>query len=148
MLFRTHFFFGLFVYFCLDCFIEMPFFVLIFVLVGAVFVDLDSSSSKVGGKFSFLSWCFKHRGVLHSLIASLFLGLIVGVFSLWGGFGFFVGYLSHLILVCFSKMGVKLFWPLDIRVKGFIKSGGWIEDILFVLLLGVDVLLILRSCFE
>jgi len=139
MLFRTHILFGLFVYFVLDCFIEMPFFVLVFVLVGSVFVDLDSSSSKVGRRFFMLSWFFKHRGFLHSLFACCLLFSVVGLFNLWAGFGFFVGYLSHLMLDCFSRGGVGLFWPFGGKIRGFVRSGGWMEDVLFVFLLGVNI---------
>ncbi len=139
MLFRTHVVFGLACYFLLSYFLEMPVFVLGFVLLGTVFVDVDSCSSKVGRKFWFLSWFFRHRGVLHSLLACVFLSLIIGFFSLWAGFGFFVGYISHLIMDCFTKMGIKLFWPLKFRVKGFVRSGSWLEDVVFVLFLILDI---------
>ena len=139
MLFRTHFLFGILVWLILECFVEMPFFVLVFVLFGLAFVDIDSLNSKVGKKFWFLSWALKHRGVLHSLVACVLLSLIVGAFSLWAGFGFFVGYVSHLVLDCFTKMGIRLFWRFGFRVRGFVRSGSWVEDVLFVLVLGLDV---------
>ncbi len=125
----------------------MPFWVLGFVLLGSVFVDIDSCSSKVGRRFWFLSWCFRHRGVLHSLVGCLVLSCVVGVFNRWLGFGFFVGYMSHLILDCFTKMGLKLFWPFGFKVKGFVKSGSWVEDVCFVLLLLVDVWFIFEKVF-
>jgi inner membrane protein len=139
MLFRTHVLFGFLVFFILERFVDMPVFVLGFVLLGAVFVDVDSCSSKIGRRFWFLSWFFRHRGILHSLVAGLVSSLIVGFFSLWAGFGFFVGYVSHLIMDCFTRMGVKLFWPLDFRVKGFVRSGSWVEDVVFVLFLILDI---------
>ncbi len=145
MLFRTHVVCGLACYFLLSYFLEMPVFVLGFVLLGAVFVDVDSCSSKIGRRFWFLSPFFRHRGVMHSLVACIFLSLIVGLFSLWAGFGFFVGYVSHLIMDCFTKMGVKLFWPLGFRVKGFIRSGSWIEDVVFVLVLILDICLVFEK---
>jgi inner membrane protein len=113
----------------------MPLFSLAFALLGVIFVDIDSCGSKIGRRLWFLSWIFKHRGVVHSLLVCLVLSLIVGGFSLWAGFGFFVGYASHLILDCFTKMGVVLFWPLKFRVRGFVRSGSWVEDVIFVLLL-------------
>ena len=84
---------------------------------------------------------------MHSLVACVFLSLVVGMVSLWGGFGFFVGYISHLVLDCFTKMGVKLFWPLGFRVRGFVRSGSWVEDVLFVFILVLDVLFILDYLF-
>jgi len=139
MLFRTHMLFGLVCYFLLSYFVEMPVFVLMFVLLGSVFVDIDSCSSKVGRRFWFLSWFFRHRGFLHSLIGALFFSTLIGLVNLWVGFGFFVGYISHLVLDCFTRMGLRLFWPFGFKVKGFVKSGSWVEDVLFVLFLFLDI---------
>jgi len=133
MLFRTHVLFGVFVWFVLGRFVEMPFFVLFFVLLGSVFVDVDSCSSRVGRKVWFLSWWFRHRGFFHSLVGALFFSTLIGLISLWGGFGFFVGYLSHLFLDGWTRMGLKMFWPFGFRIRGFVKSGSWVEDVLFVL---------------
>jgi len=139
MLFRTHALFGLVCYFLLCYFVEMSVFVLVFVLIGSVFVDIDSCSSKVGKRFWFFSWFLKHRGFLHSLVGALFFSALVGLVSLWAGFGFFVGYVSHLVLDCLTRMGLKVFWPFGFRIRGFVRSGSWVEDVLFVLFLGLDV---------
>lgn len=141
MLFRTHVLFGALVWFLLERFIEMPLYVLGFVLLGAVVVDVDVKNSRFGNRWYFrpLQWMTKHRGVIHSLVAGLFLSLIVGVFSLWAGFGFGVGYVSHLLMDCFTLAGVRLFWPLKFRLRGFVKSGGWVEDVIFVFVLCLDV---------
>jgi len=147
MLFRTHVLFGIFVWFILERIIEMPFFVLGFILFGVVFVDIDSSSARIARKFWFLSWMFRHRGFLHSLAGCVFLSLVVGIGSLWGGFGFFVGYLSHLVLDCLTPAGIGLFWPFGFKVRGFARSGGWVEDVVFVLLLLLNVLLVFEKLF-
>lgn len=147
MLFRTHVLFGVLVWFLLDGFIEMPLFVLFWVLLGSVFVDLDSSSSKIARKLWGISWLFKHRGVLHSLAGCFVLSLLIGVLNLWMGFGFFAGYLSHLIMDCFTFAGLKLFWPFGFRIKGFVRSGSWVEDVLFVSLLVADIWLAFISLF-
>jgi len=141
VLFRTHVVFGAFVYFVLSYFVEMPLFVLVFVLLGAVFVDVDIKNSSFGNRWYFrpLQWVVKHRGVLHSLFFGVLLSLILGSVNLWVGFGFFVGYVSHLFLDCWTKSGVRLFWPFKYRVKGFVRSGSWVEDVVFVLLMLVDI---------
>jgi len=102
-----------------------------------VFVDIDIKNSRAGNRWYLrpLQWMTRHRGVFHSLTAGLVLSLAIGGISLWAGFGFFVGYISHLFLDCFTKSGIVLFWPLGFKVKGFIKSGGIIEQVIFVLLL-------------
>ena len=122
MLFRTHIVFSLAVYFLLNHFLVMPFWVLGFVLFATAFVDIDIKNSKFGNHWFFrpLQWLTRHRGVLHSLVACIFLSLVVGSFSLWGGFGFFVGYISHLFLDCLTVLGVRLFWPFGFKVKGFV----------------------------
>jgi inner membrane protein len=142
MLFRTHIVFSLAVYFALRYFVEIPFFVLFFVLLATVFVDVDAWNSRFGNHWFFrpLQFMTRHRGVMHSLVAGLFLSLIVGAVSLWAGFGFFVGYISHLFLDCLTKGGVRLFWPLKFKVKGFVRSGSAVEDIAFVIILILSVL--------
>ena len=147
MLFRTHVLFGVLVWFILDRFVEMPGFVLGFVLLGSVFVDVDSLKSKVGKRLWFVAWFLRHRGFLHSLVGCLVLSSVVGLFNLWAGFGFFIGYVSHLVLECFTCMGLKVFWPFGFRVRGFIRSGSWVEDVLFVLVLLLDVWLVFNSLF-
>ena len=144
MLFRTHIVFSLAVYFVLSYFIEMPVFVLFFVLLATAFVDVDIKNSKAGNRWFFrpLQFMTKHRGVLHSLFLGLFLSLVIGAVSLWAGFGFFVGYISHLFLDCWTKSGVRIFWPLKLKIKGFVRSGGIFEQVVFVLLLLGDIFVV------
>jgi len=145
MLFRAHIVFGIFVYFVLSYFLEMPLYVLVFVVLASSFVDIDIKNSSFGNRWYFrpLQWVVRHRGILHSLFFGILLSLILGSISLWVGFGFFVGYISHLFLDCWTKSGVELFWPFRYRIKGFIRSGGVVEDIVFVLLLLVDIGLVI-----
>jgi inner membrane protein len=150
MLFRTHVVFALAVYFLLTYYIAMPFYVLIFVLLATAFVDIDVGSSKVGNRWYFrpLQWITKHRGALHGLFFALLLSLIVGSINLWAGFGFFVGYIAHLFLDCFTKGGVGLFWPFRFKIKGFVRSGGIVEDVVFVLLLLGDIFVVGKILLE
>ena len=150
MLFRTHIMFSLMIYFLLNYFLRIPFWVLFFILFATVFVDIDIRNSKIGNHWYFrlFQWTTKHRGVLHSLIVGLILSLVVGIISLWGGFGFFVGYVSHLFLDCLTKSGVELFWPFGWKIKGFVRSGGIVEDIFFVLLLLGNLFLVGKLVFN
>lgn len=150
MLFRTHIVFSLMIYFLLSYILEMPFWVLGFVLFATVFVDIDIKNSKFGNHWYFrpLQWTTKHRGVIHSLFAAVLLSLVIGSFNLWAGFGFFVGYLSHLFLDCWTKSGMRLFWPLRWKIKGFVKSGSWVEDIIFVLLLLGSIIVVGKIVFN
>ena len=141
MLFKTHIVFSLAVFFLLSYYIAMPWYVLIFVLLATAFVDIDIKNSKAGNRWYFrpLQWFTKHRGLLHSLVLAVLLSLILGRVSVWAGFGFFVGYVSHLFLDCLTRGGVRLFWPLPWKIKGFVKSGGIVEQVVFVLLLLGDI---------
>jgi inner membrane protein len=149
MLFRTHIVFSLLIYFLLGFVLEMPFWVLGFILLSTAFVDVDARHSKFGKKWYFrpLQWLTRHRGVIHSLLAAILLSLVIGGFNLWAGFGFFVGYISHLFIDCFTVSGVALFWPFKFKIKGFVKSGSWVEDVIFVLLLFVNVFIIGKIIF-
>jgi len=149
MLFRTHIVFSLAVYFLLSYFIAMPFYVLIFVLLATAFVDIDIKNSRAGNRWYLrpLQIFTKHRGFLHSLFLAVLLSLILGSVSLWAGFGFFVGYVSHLFLDCFTKGGVKLFWPFGWKIKGFVRSGGIVEQVVFVLLLLGDIFVVGKVVF-
>jgi inner membrane protein len=149
MLFRTHIVFSLAVYFLLTYFIAMPFYVLIFVLLATAFVDIDIKNSKAGNHWYLrpFQWITKHRGLLHSLLFGLLLSLIIASVSQWAGFGFFVGYVSHLLLDCLTKSGVALFWPLPFKIKGFVKSGGIVEQVVFVFLLLGNIVIVGKWVF-
>lgn len=148
MLTRTHFVFSVFL--CLVLFlinvISVPSRIrfLLFVIVGALFVDIDSKKSFIGKIILFrpLQWIFSHRGVFHTILFAILFSLVVAFFDRWLGVAFAFGYLSHLLLDCFTPAGVRLFWPIwDGKIGFGVRSGGLIEEILFVLLLLADVIL-------
>ncbi len=144
MLFRTHLAFGVLVFFLLNLILEIPnrtlFFV--FVLFGALIVDIDMKKSRAGNHWYLRPFQFftKHRGVIHSIFFGLMVSLLISWINYWAGFGFFVGYLSHLFLDILTKSGVAVFWPLSKKKFNLgIKSGGIIEEVIFVLLLLGDL---------
>lgn len=142
MLFRTHFVFGLFIFLLIYPFFENLFLFSLFFLFSIFFVDVDSKKSRMGKIIIFrpLQLVFSHRGMFHSIFFALALVCFLILFDLSAGFGFLIGYLSHLFLDCFSVSGVRLFWPISAKkVRGFVKTGGIIEEILFVFLLLFDV---------
>lgn len=135
MIFRTHLIFGIFLSLIyLNLFGEEYFFVL-GLLVGSVFLDIDSYSSKLGRRFlsRVLTAFFKHRGVVHSLFFVLSLSLLFGLFDPSLGFGFFVGGFGHLVLDSITKQGVRIFYPFRVKIKGPFKSGKKFDSFLFVL---------------
>jgi inner membrane protein len=144
MLFRTHVVSFLFLFLVVFEKLENP---LVFLFVGLFFTiipDIDSPNSRVGRKgiSKTITAFSKHRGIFHSLF---FVGIIY--FLLWRyfpivSFGFLIGYFLHLFLDCFTKQGVRLFYPFKFRIKGPLRSGGIFESFFF-LLLGIVVLILL-----
>jgi len=150
MLFRTHIAFGIFIYLLIMSYVDSKIIFFVFLLLGVVITDIDSRKSKVGKKWYFrpFQWAVRHRGVFHSLICGLALSIIITIFHRWAGIGFFIGYLSHLLLDCLTRQGIKLFWPFSKwRIKGPVRSGKITEDIIFVLLLLADIFIVGKMVF-
>ena len=149
MLTRTHLVFSLFVFLILFNYLDFlnRTLFLIFVLIGTLIVDIDSRKSRVGRWILFRPFQLfvKHRGVMHTLIFGLLLSFVIYFFNPSAGFGFFAGYFLHLFLDMFTKSGIRLFWPIFNSKVGFgIRTGGLVEEILFVLLFLIDIGLIAR----
>jgi inner membrane protein len=119
----------------------------LFLTFSTLLVDIDSKKSKAGRLIVFrpIQWIFSHRGVFHSLFTCFLLSSLLFVFNLSAGFGFLSGYLVHLILDCFSLSGVALFFPFSKKkLRGFVRTGGIIEQVLFVLVLLFDIFLLVK----
>lgn len=114
-------------------------------VLGSVFVDIDSSESFIGSKIKPISWLinkiFGHRGFLHTIFIPLLILIISTYFGYKElGFGFSLGYISHIIIDCFNINGIKIFRPFsDFHIGGFIRTGGFLEKIFFLLLLIVSI---------
>jgi len=59
-------------------------------------------------------------------------------------FPVFLGYGIHLIGDSLTKDGIQPFWPLKKRIDGSIRTGGRIEDGVFISFVIIDVILIVR----
>ena len=113
------------------------------VLVATVIPDLDSNFSSWGRHLLFrpLQFFTKHRGIIHSFTFVVFVSVILAIIWPVSVLGFFVGYSTHLLIDSFTKEGIQPFWPLKIKSKGFIVSGGKIEEILFFGFIIIDFIL-------
>jgi membrane-bound metal-dependent hydrolase YbcI (DUF457 family) len=144
MLLRTHLAFAVLM---IVLFVEHVNSKLIFigmVIVATVMPDLDSGFSSWGRHMIFrpLQFFVKHRGIIHSFTFAVVASIALAVFWPVGALGFFVGYSVHLICDSFTKDGIQPFWPLRVRSSGFIRSGGRVEDSLFLMLVLIDILVI------
>ena len=105
--------------------------------------DIDKVQSKISSKIKLVSFVIRfflgHRGLMHSIWIPLLFYLLLFMFSFDIAIAISFGYLSHLILDGLTPSGVKLFWPLKKKLKGFIRTGSLVEYLLFVLLLILDV---------
>lgn len=117
-------------------------------LISASLPDVDNPKSKFGKKIKIISWTvnllFKHRGIFHSLFFVFgisFLGLLF--FDKIVFWSLFLGSLSHLIADSFTLKGINFFYPFNLfNVKGFVKTNGRLEAVIFYFLLVIDAWLI------
>jgi inner membrane protein len=148
MLFRTHLVFSIGLSFLFYYLIEVPNFLIFFsfVLISTLLVDVDSKKSFVGHYLIFrpIQFFVSHRGFIHSLLFGGFFSLLILRIDVWAGVGFFLGFSSHLFLDSLTKRGVRVFYPLsNFKLSFGLRSGGILEDIIFVLFFLIDILFFL-----
>jgi inner membrane protein len=149
MLARTHLAFGIAVGILLVGMIN-PASVLFFffgLLLGTLIVDIDQPNSKLGSKLKpftdIFSLLFGHRGFFHSLFSAvLFSGVAWYFLDREFGLGILVGYVSHILLDGLTESGVNLLHPVtNLRISGFVKTGGLIEHLM---LIGIIVFIVVK----
>ncbi|TKJ17369.1 hypothetical protein CEE44_02440 [Candidatus Woesearchaeota archaeon B3_Woes] len=117
-------------------------FIVLFMIFGLA-PDIDELKSKVSQKVKplalLIKFFFSHRGIMHSIFLPIILYLLLFMINIDVAISVSFGYLSHLLLDCFTVRGVRLVWPLKKRLKGFIKTGSLTETILFIVLIIADV---------
>jgi len=112
-------------------------------LVGSILPDIDEKNSLLGRHFRLIAYFSRHRGFFHSVFA-LLLFTIPFYFlfqSPLPAISFMIAYFSHLLLDMMTKDGLRLY-PLRMKIRGFIKVGGFLEKIIFLLFLLLLFLLI------
>ncbi len=136
MLIRTHLAISIFFILLFFPFFENKILFCIVMIVATFLPDIDSSRSKIGKSFLLrpLQLFFGHRGILHSFTFALMLSVLIFFFSQEVSIAFFLGYGLHLIADSFTFMGITPFYPISKKWKGLIKTGGWTEAIIFMIL--------------
>src|SRR3989338_1177983 len=113
--------------------------------LGGLLPDIDASESTIH-KLSYgltapLGILLRHRGILHSLIAVVGVGigsaLVFGAYLPLAPLVITSAYASHLILDAMTKMGVPLLYPFSAPFRIFPKSlspkvGGFFDHGLFI----------------
>ena len=107
------------------------------VIFFALLTDLDHPQSTVGQAFPILAWCTNkllgHRGFFHTPMVPIVLWYGARSFGYQlVGLAILIGMLSHLFCDGLTKNGVNLLHPFaEFRIRGFIRTGGWMETLFF-----------------
>ena len=144
MLIRTHLAISIFFILLFLPFFENKFVFCGILIVSTLLPDVDSSRSKIGKNFLLrpLQFFFGHRGILHSFTFALMLSALIFFFSQEASVAFFFGYGLHLLADSLTMMGITPFYPISKKWKGIIKTGGWNEAIIFMILILMNVALL------
>lgn len=124
-------------------------------IVGALLPDICHSGSKIGRTFpissKIVNKLFGHRTFTHSLLFLACVALLMNAFVPYKAItiGLLLGMVSHLVLDMATRQGVKLFFPIKIKVRFpfTIKTGGKGEKYVFTalsllaLFLGFEVII-------
>jgi len=155
MLLRTHILFAIVVGIILTLTLNFsPLNKLIFLailIISAWLPDIDETRSKTGRKTRPVSdvvhLLFDHRGLFHSLTIIILIALGLLIFKTPGFIvlAFSIGYFSHIFLDMFTRSGIPIFWPLNLRPKGFVTTGGVKEFFFFIILLVLFVFLLVKN---
>ncbi|MFT4250494.1 MAG: metal-dependent hydrolase [Candidatus Woesearchaeota archaeon] len=143
---RTHLLFGL-----LLCVVWLEFvssenalLSVLLILFASVLPDIDEKTSLLGRRVPLLSYFTKHRSFFHSIfflvICIILLSFLVSINHV---LAFSAGFLSHLLLDMLTPMGVKPFWPSEVKLRGFVRVGGVLEKGIFFLFVALFIWLLL-----
>ena len=108
---------------------------IIAVMISSLFADIDHERSFLGRKLGLIAkiinFIFGHRGFIHSLLFALILYFIVRSYlNIELVYGIVLGFAGHLILDSLTVEGIRPFYPLKLRVKGFIRTSGLAEKLI------------------
>lgn len=137
MLFKTHLATALFLILIFFQYIPNPLVFLPVAFIATILPDIDSRFSKIGHRkiFRIFNFFVKHRGIIHSFtflgIASFLIFLLYKEILL----PFALGYSLHLLLDALTISGINPLYPLNFRARGKIKTGGIIENLIFITVL-------------
>lgn len=111
-------------------------------VIGAVIPDICHGGSKVGRAFPVVSKVinvlFGHRSFTHSLLFLVLMSILMNSFVTNESVtaGILVGMVSHLVLDMATRNGIKLLFPLKIRVRFPLttRTGGTVESLVLAAL--------------
>jgi len=145
-MYRTHLVFALFLGLIFFPYMQDKIFFIPVLLLSSMLPDIDCMHSKLGKHWIWrpLQWCIKHRGVFHSFTLCLLAALLISFTFPVIAFPFFLGYASHLFGDAMTNEGIRPWWPTKKELKGFFKTGGKVEKVVFICLLVGCAVLVLK----
>ena len=121
--------------------------------LGTIIPDIDSAGSLINQKFrpgKIIAAFSAHRGFWHSVFGCMIffiIGMLLMIFLKFQ-FGYILifssGYLLHLAADSLTVTGIKWFWKSG-HTKGFIRTGTWSENVFFIAMCAVIIVLILPN---
>jgi len=140
MFFKTHLVIALFFALVFSNYFGNPLVFLPVVFIATLIPDIDSRFSKLGKRkiFRIFNFFVKHRGITHSLtfLSALSLVIFLSFKEILLPFAF--AYSLHLALDALTIQGIPIFYPLKFRVRGNVKTGGFLEKSFFISFLLID----------
>ncbi len=113
---------------------------ILFLVIGSLTPDIDSSKSLLGRFLKPASLLMKHRGFLHSLTGmTLLTVLLKTILGSYAALPFLSGYASHLFLDSLTREGLRPFYPSKSWLKGPFKTGGLSEKVFLAILAGLTL---------
>ena len=149
MFFRTHLVITIFFILLFLQYIQSPIVFLPVSVLATALPDIDTKFSKIGHyKISkIFNFFVKHRGITHSFSFLAILSLLIFLFFKEILLSFVFAYSLHLILDALTISGITPFYPLKLKIKGRMKTGGITETLLFVSFLLIDSFLIFSKIY-
>ena len=125
-------------------YLQNPVTFLIVSIFATMIPDIDNKFSRVGHyKLSrIFNFFVKHRGITHSFSFLFIVSFFIFLFFKEILFVFVLGYSSHLLADSLTIRGIMPLYPLKKRLRGKIKTGGIIENLIFVIFLSGNLFLI------
>jgi len=146
MLGHTHLAFGVFLMLLFLPFAPSAGIFVAVILFASLLPDVDSETSIFGRRFIArpIQFFVRHRGVLHSFTFMFGVTGLLYVFYLEAALPFALGYGGHLIADMVTIAGIKPLWPFNLNLRGFIRTGGFLENIILFVIIVADLGLFYR----
>lgn len=93
-------------------FFNLDLLILLALVVGSLFPDIDIATSKLG-RYNLFAPLMKHRGRMHTIIVLGIIAMPLSLINTNMALGFAFGYLLHLIADTFTPMGIMWLYPYN-----------------------------------